>query len=237
MRFWLGCAILLLFSLPVLADDADNPQAEDAAEDAAEPKEEPKEEPEESLEALLRRIENAHKDHRDFSGSFDQRRYLPLFEDTIESSGTFAFRRPDHVRWEYSAPHRSVLVVRGDSGHRWSAATDRVERFRLADDRGLDAVVNQLFTWFRGEFTKLTDDYEVSIEQREPPILELTPKAEAVRRYISRIRVTLDAELNIKSIRLLEPAEEGEEPGYTHYEFKDTRLNRDLEDSVFRIER
>jgi outer membrane lipoprotein-sorting protein len=237
MRWWMMCLVLFAACLPVLADDAPpEPEAEEAAEEGAEEAAEKAAE-EESLEALLRRIENAHKDNRDFQGKFEQRRYLPLFEDTITSSGSFAFRRPDRVRWEYTEPHRSILVVRGDAGHRWSAATDRVERFRLAEDRGLDAVVNQLFTWFRGEFTKLTEDYDVSIQQREPLTLELTPKAEAVRRYIARIRVTLDADLGITAIRLIEPAEEGEEPGYTHYEFKDTRLNGGLEDSVFRIER
>jgi len=209
-------------------------EGDDAAES---PQEEPAEpEQPESLDDLLKRIEASHKDHTDFSGNFEQRRYLPLFDDTITSSGRFVFKKPDHVRWEYSTPHRSILVVKGETGRKWSAATGRVERFRLADDRGLDAVVNQLFTWFRGEFTKLKDDYDVTLKSRDPLTLEMKPKNEALRRHIATIEVVLGDKHDIRSVKLIEPLHPGDDqPGFTLYTFSDARLNTDVKDSEFEI--
>ena len=133
----------------------------------------------ETLDDLLKRIEKSHKEHKDFKGNFEQTKYLPLFGDEIKSNGKFIFKKPDHVRWEYTKPHKSILVVTGDNGKKWSESTNRVENFKLGDDRGLDAVVKQLFTWFKGEFTKLKDDYTVTIEARDPAKLKMVPQAQA----------------------------------------------------------
>ncbi|MBX3472779.1 MAG: outer membrane lipoprotein carrier protein LolA [Planctomycetes bacterium] len=202
------------------------------------PKEEPKPaEKEETLGDLLKRIESAHKEHKDFAGIFEQEKYLPLFDDKITSSGRFAFKKPDHVRWEYTKPHESILVVTGETGKKWSKATSRVEDVKLSDDRGLDAVVKQLFTWFKGEFTKLTDDYDVEILARKPSKLKMTPKKDAVKKFIAAIEVQFAAnDDQIASVKILEPMQPGDDAqGYTLYTFKDTRLDKGVADSEFQI--
>ncbi|MEZ5993400.1 MAG: outer membrane lipoprotein carrier protein LolA [Planctomycetota bacterium] len=191
----------------------------------------------ETLDDLLKRIEKSHKEHKDFKGNFEQTKYLPLFGDEIKSNGKFIFKKPDHVRWEYTKPHKSILVVTGDNGKKWSESTNRVENFKLGDDRGLDAVVKQLFTWFKGEFTKLKDDYTVTIEARDPAKLKMVPKKEIVKKFIASIEVKFGKEeAEIASVKIVEPLTEGdEEAGYTLYEFKDTKLDSDVEDSEFKI--
>lgn len=191
----------------------------------------------ETLDDLLKRIEKSHKEHKDFKGNFEQTKYLPLFGDEIKSNGKFIFKKPDHVRWEYTKPHKSILVVTGDNGKKWSESTNRVENFKLGDDRGLDAVVKQLFTWFKGEFTKLKDDYTVTIEARDPAKLKMVPKKEIVKKFIASIEVKFGKEeAEIASVKIVEPLAEGdEEAGYTLYEFKDTKLDSDVEDSEFKI--
>lgn len=226
MRLPLAILLCLLAVTAVVADDAK--EAEPAAEAEAL----------ESVGALLKRIEDAQKDHKDFQGNFEQSRFLPLFGDTINSSGRFAFKKPDHVRWEYTKPHKSILVVRGDRGHKWSESTRRVEDFRLAEDRGLDAVVKQLFTWFKGEFTKLNKDYDVEITSREPLALTMKPKSQVVQRFIASIEVRFSKdESRIESVKLTEPLAEGDEQaGYTLYKFSDTKLDAGIQDKEFRIE-
>jgi outer membrane lipoprotein carrier protein len=215
---------LLLLALPawgVIAQDT-------------KPAEKPKEE---TLDELLKRVEAAHKEHKDFKGNFTQTKYLPAFDDTIESSGKFVFKKPDHVRWEYEKPHKSILVVTGDTGKKWSESTKRTEAFKLGDDRGLDAVVKQLFTWFKGEFTKLKDDYDVEITARGPATLRMTPKKELVKKFIASIEVKFtEGEKEIASVKISEPLVEGDEAAaYTLYAFKDTKLDSDVKDSEFEI--
>lgn len=226
--FFASLAITLLATLALAQD---TPPAD-------KPKEDPKAaEKEETLDELLKRIETAHKEHKDFAGNFEQEKYLPLFDDKVNSSGKFAFKKPDHVRWEYQKPHESILVVTGDTGKKWSKATGRTENVKLADDRGLDAVVKQLFTWFKGEFTKLKDDYEVEILARKPSKLKMTPKKEAVKKFIAAIEVQFGAnDDQITSVKILEPLQPGDEAqGYTLYTFKDTRLDKGVADAEFEI--
>jgi len=200
----------------------------------AEPADEPVKK--ETVDELLKRVEEAHTEHKDFKGSFDQTKFLALFGDEIRSNGTFIFKKPDHVRWEYAKPHKSILVVTGETGKKWSESTGRVENFKLGDDRGLDAVVKQLFTWFKGEFTKLKDDYRVEIKSREPVTLTMTPKKDVVKKFIASIEVTFTkGEDEIKSVKIIEPADNGDEADYTLYQFKDTKLDSNVKDDEFKI--
>lgn len=226
MRWILALLLIAAVTQVVLADDAaeEKPKTEEAKP--------------ETLEDLLKRIEQAHKEHKDFKGSFEQTKYLPEFDDKIESSGKFVFKKPDHVRWEYEKPHKSILVVTGDSGKKWSESTGRTENFKLGDDRGLDAVVKQLFTWFKGEFTKLKDDYDVEIASRKPVTLKMTPKNKTVKQFISAIDVKFtEGEDQIDSVKIIEPASEGDDPAYTLYKFKDTKLDSDVKDEEFEIKK
>lgn len=226
MRWILALLLMAAVTPVVLADDAaeEKPKTEEAKL--------------ETLEDLLKRIEQAHKEHKDFKGGFEQTKYLPEFDDKIESSGKFVFKKPDHVRWEYEKPHKSILVVTGDTGKKWSESTGRTENFKLGDDRGLDAVVKQLFTWFKGEFTKLKDDYDVEIASRKPVTLKMTPKNKTVKQFIASIEVKFtEGEDQIDSVKIIEPAAEGDDPAYTLYKFKDTKLDSDVKDSEFEIKK
>ena len=139
MRHWI-LALLMLAAIAPLAIAQDAPKPKEDAPTKAKDDDKEDEKPE-SLDDLLKRIEKEHKEHKDFKGNFDQTKFLPLFGDEIKSNGKFVFKKPDHVRWEYTKPHKSILVVTGDSGKKWSESTNRVENFKLGDDRGLDAVV------------------------------------------------------------------------------------------------
>lgn len=228
----LAVLLLVLGGVVVTAQD-------DSSETEADPEEAAEEdaEEEESLEDLLKRIEKNHDAHKDFKGKFEQERYLPLFDDTVESKGRFVFKKPDHVRWEYTSPNKSILVVTGDSGRKWSEGTNRTESFELGDDRGLDAVVKQLFTWFRGKFTGMTDDYEVEVIERSPAALKMTPKKEAVKKHIAAIEVRFnESEEEIESVKIIEPKGEGDDKAaYTLYEFKETKLDSGVKDEEFKI--
>jgi outer membrane lipoprotein-sorting protein len=229
MARWMIALLFTAMLTPgVIAQDADKPGA------AEEPK--PKEE---TVDELLKRIEDAHKEHKDFKGNFTQTKYLPAFDDKIESSGRFVFKKPDHVRWEYEKPHKSILAITGETGKKWSESTGRTESFKLGDDRGLDAVVKQLFTWFKGEFTKLKDDYDVEVTTRGPATLKMTPKKDLVKKFIASIEVKFtDGEKEIKSVKISEPLQAGdEEAAYTLYEFKDTKLDSDVKDEEFEIKK
>ncbi|MHC4841017.1 MAG: LolA family protein [Planctomycetota bacterium] len=203
----------------------------ESTEEVAEP------EKAETIDDILKRIEKKHKAHKDFKGDFKQTKYLPLFDDKVESSGLFVFKKPDSVRWEYQKPHQSILVVSEGSGKKWSATTKKVESFKLSEDRALDAVVSQMFTWFKGEFTKLTDDYEIEKLEHTNTRLKLTPKKNGLKKFIESIEVTMNKdESRLESVKLVEPIKDGDEAaGYTLYKFENTKLDSKVQDKEFEI--
>lgn len=236
-------ASLFLVNFVALAQET-KPKTEPAKASTAEAKEETepekKADPEKKTIAdLLGRIEKRHKDHKDFKGDFKQTKYLPLFDDKVESSGVFVFRKPDSVRWEYKKPHQSILVVSKDAGKKWSAATGKVESFKLSEDRALDAVVSQMFTWFKGEFTKLGDDYSIEKLEYKSVRLKLTPKKQGLKKYIESIEVTFNAdESRLESVKLIEPLKKDDDTaGYTLYKFENTKLDSKVQDKQFNIDK
>lgn len=210
----LAVPILLVLTVAPLAVAEDTPAQETVAE-------------------CLKRIEKSQSDHKDFTGKFKQEKHILLFEEKIESNGRFVFRKPNNVRWEYEKPHNSILVIAGDDGQKWTETTRKVEKFKLSDDRGLDAVVKQLFTWFKGEFTKLGDDYDVEIAERSPTKLKMTPKKDIVKKFIARIEVKFtEKDAAIASVKITEPGDD-----FVLYTFSDTKLDSGVKDEEFEIKK
>ncbi|CAG0982366.1 hypothetical protein PLCT2_01984 [Planctomycetaceae bacterium] len=213
MRLAIAMLMLLLLAPLVRADD------------------EPKRQ--ETVAECLQRIEKSQSDHKDFIGKFKQEKHILLFDEKIESNGRFVFRKPNNVRWEYEKPHQSILVIAGDDGQKWTETTKKVEKFKLSDDRGLDAVVKQLFTWFKGEFTKLGDDYDVEIAERSPTKLKMTPKKDVVKKFIASIEVKFtEKDAAIASVKITEPGDD-----YVLYTFSETKLDSGVKDEEFEIKK
>lgn len=213
---WVFATLLIAVTL---VGAQDKPKAEEA--------------PLETVDDCLKRIEKNHDAHKDFVGKFTQEKHVALFEEVIKSEGRFVFQKPSKVRWEYAKPHQSILVIDGDDGQKWTETTRRVEKFKLADDRGLDAVVKQLFTWFKGEFTKLKDDYDVEITARSPTKLKMKPKKEVVKKYIASIEVKFaEKDESIASVQITEPGDD-----FTLYTFSDTKLDGGVKDEEFEIKK
>ena len=94
-------------------------------------------------------------------------------------------------------------------------------------------MVKQLFTWFKGEFTKLGDDYEVEIAERSPTKLKMTPKKEIVKKFIASIEVKFgEKDESIETVKITEPGDD-----YVLYTFSDTKLDSGVKDEEFEIKK
>ncbi|MDC1142590.1 outer membrane lipoprotein carrier protein LolA [Planctomycetota bacterium] len=233
--------VFLMQTFVIAQENTPKPKPETLKAEPEAPKDPPepedKAEKNETIDDVLKRIEKKHKEHKDFRGDFAQTKYLPLFDDKVESSGVFVFKKPDSVRWEYKKPHQSILVVAEGAGKKWSATTKKIESFKLTEDRALDAVVSQMFTWFKGEFTKLADDYDITKLDHATTRLQLAPKKAGLKKFISAIEVTFnDDESRLVSVKLIEPLKDGDEQsGYTLYKFENTKLDSKVQDTEFEI--
>ena len=82
------------------------------------------------VDAFLKKVKTAMADEKTTQGRFKQTKKLAIFDDKVESSGTFAIKRPDHLRWEITTPFKSILVIAGDKGARWNETRKAVEKLK-----------------------------------------------------------------------------------------------------------
>jgi len=242
--------LLLLPSLgPAPAARAqDRPPGEDAAAQARRR--------EERLEALLRELSRELGEVETLRASFVQRKYLEVFEEEVESRGTLALKAPGKLRWEYTSPVKSVLVVNGERAmrERTSRKGETTRRvYSVAEDPVTRVTSAQVFLWARGRFAEAREGYELSLVSEEPLRLRAVPKDERVREVVAAVELTFAAEEAgeagagdgdaakgkpaprrprvLTGVALEEPSR-----ARTRVEFRDVERNPELPDELFRVE-
>lgn len=122
--------------------------------------------------------------------TFDQEKRLSVFQETLRSSGRFAFARPDRLRWELLSPVRTGFVLKGNKGERWHEMMDRREAFSIDRDPVMRAVSEQLMAWASADFARLEAQYEISTLRDAPARFRLVPRSAVLRDQLEAIEVT-----------------------------------------------
>jgi outer membrane lipoprotein-sorting protein len=165
---------------------------------------------------------------RTVRATFVQEKRLPILTRPLRSEGSFCFRRPGAIRWEYRTPVQSVLVSDGGD----------VRRFLRQDgawvpqsDAGMEAmrmVLDEIARWLSGRFDE-SEAFAATLHPGTPATIELLPKDDAVARFVTRIVVTLSETPGaVGAIDIFE----GEQAS-TRIEFHDVELNVELDDALF----
>lgn len=168
---------------------------------------------------LLARAERASAEMQTLAGEFTQRNRLKLFKQELTSHGKLSFRRPRQIRWEYTKPDPSVLVL-DDKVATLAAPGAPPQRFDLERDPTMRLVFDQLLMWMgAGAKDKgaLTADYALSTtETKGQPTLVLQPLATSpISKVFTRIELRFDAAAQLKSLLLIERAGDEKEITFT----------------------
>jgi len=143
----------------------------------------------EELQSFLQEIQAASDQVRSFSSAFVQERKLALFNEPVIFHGSLTVVRPDRLRWEFTSPVPSVLIFSGERGIRCNADAPPVN-FDLGSDPIMRTVAEQLWLWLGGDYSRLESLY--LMEKSGPSSLKITPKEEAVAKFISTITITFN---------------------------------------------
>lgn len=181
-----------------------------------------------SLKDLIHDIKDKSAALRGLTCDFTQTRTLALFNKPIVFHGNLALIRPDRLRWEFTSPVPSVLILNGDSGMR---CNDKMEpiRFDLAKDPIMRMVAEQLWTWLNGDYSKLGNDYTINISGESAIIV--TPVNKETSTIIKDISIVFNKKnRQPESVTIREPG--GDE---TSIAFSAYRLSPSIPDSTFTI--
>lgn len=156
--------------------------------------------------ALLDRIDAAAKETRTLKAEFSQKNRMKLFRQELVQKGRLYFRAPRQIRWEYTAPDPSVLVLDGQKATmRTPGAAPQV--FDLERDATLRAVFDQLLTFVGGgSIAGARAGYSLETGgTAQRPTLVLVPRPEGpIAKAFTRIELTFDDHTQVRAIRLVE---------------------------------
>ncbi len=182
----------------------------------------------EELQSFLKEIQDASDEVRSFSSSFVQERKLALFTEPVIFHGSLTVVRPDRLRWEFTSPVPSVLIFSGERGMRCNADAPPVS-FDLGSDPIMRTVAEQLWLWLGGDYSRL--EFLYNMEKTGPNTLAITPKEEAVAKFITTIAITFN-----KTARQPEKVEIAEPGGdSTTISFQSYVLNSSTPDILFTV--
>jgi outer membrane lipoprotein-sorting protein len=147
-----------------------------------------------AVDDVVKKVDAAKAGVETLSGEFTQKNRVKLFKQELASKGRLYFKKPRQIRWEYTAPDPSVMILDGNQA-RLSTPGAAAQTFDLAKDATMRAIFDQLLTWLGpGSLAAAKTDYDLSATgTAAAPVLVLTPKATSpVAKAFARIDLRLD---------------------------------------------
>jgi outer membrane lipoprotein-sorting protein len=152
---------------------------------------------------------------------------MKILARPLVSKGVLFFQGPDSLRWEYTHPVQSILLLHKGKTRRFVQKNDSLIEDASANLQSMQVVVQEITQWLNGRF----DDNPAFAASLEPGRkIVMVPRDESFARLIQRIEVYLaDRPAVIKSVMIFE-----NEDSFTKLDFSDVILNQQLDDALFR---
>jgi outer membrane lipoprotein-sorting protein len=159
---------------------------------------------------------------------FVQEKHMKILARPLVSRGGFIFQAPDSLRWEYTEPLKSVLVMHKGRIRRFVNKDDRLVEDATAGLQSMQVVLQQISQWLSGRFDENPD---FSATLASGPRIVMTPREKALTRLIERIEIELSEQpAVIESVTIFESAD-----SFTRLVFQDVTINPRLDDTAFSI--
>jgi len=156
---------------------------------------------------------------------FIQEKHMPILARPVTAAGHFAYKAPGSLRWEYTKPVQSLLLMHNGEAHRYSR-TDKGLTEDTAAVQYMDFVLEEISKWMNGRFDE-TAMFKASLMPGSKVVM--TPIDEGMARFIKRIEMVLaDQPGVITEVTIFD-----DEVAYTRFTFVDPQINIPLPDQLF----
>lgn len=184
-----------------------------------------------TLEQVLNEVQKRQSAVKTIQADFTQQKSMALLADPQLSRGTFAYAKPDKVRWNYIAPNPVTMLIADGRMTTFypklsRAETIEVGRFqdRIFKYMGAGNAIGELATWFKFRF---------SDRKGEPTWrLDLVPKTSQVAKRVKGITIWIDRQSYMTS-KFEYVEADGDK---TLYEFTSIRVNESVPAAAFKLE-
>lgn len=185
----------------------------------------------ERIERLIGRIEYEQARLETLRSDFEQRKESELLLEPEESKGRFWFRSPDAIRWDFSEPDETQVVVSDGTMLTWFKSQGTAEKVDVGGkaDRVMEflSATNSLQTLRR--YFVLQSVFPQNPES--PFRLEFEPRSRRVRKRLESMEIHLDRKGYFPVyVEYVEPG--GDK---TQFTFKNVEKNVELTDDIFEL--
>lgn len=157
---------------------------------------------------------------------FVQEKHLPILAQPLVSTGHLYYRRPDALRWEYTAPLHSVLLMRDGDVRRFVHSDRGWEADAGVRRQAMQVVMPEISSWLEGRFAD-SPLFTVALAGRGKILL--TPRDTGLARFVQRIELRLgDRPGTLDEVVIREG-----EHAFTRMRFSDIQINPALPDRLF----
>jgi len=160
------------------------------------------------------------------SAEFIQEKHMKILSRPLVSGGSFHFKAPSSLRWEYRYPVQSVLLAHDGATRRYIRRNGTIIEGSGAHLQSLHVVLEEITRWLKGRFD---ENPSFTVRQEPGPKIVLSPKEKSLALMIQRIELIFSEQPGImKSVVIYEG-----EDSFTRLDFKNVILNQPLADSLF----
>ncbi len=157
---------------------------------------------------------------------FQQEKHMKMLVRPIISHGTFSFQTPASLRWEYTSPVPSILLMHGDSARKFMAVDGKLEEAQGLPMGSMQLIMAEIINWLDGRFT---ENKMFTVSYPDTDHIVLTPKKGMLEGIIDEIELELTDQNGVLEAVTIREGNEG----YTRMTFTNRRLNRELPITLF----
>lgn len=158
--------------------------------------------------------------------NFIQEKHLKILAKPLISRGSFYFQMPDALRWEYTSPIRSILLLYNGKVNRYIEGRNGLTRDDTAQLQSMQVVLGEISRWLNGHFD---DNPQFSPSLVSGNRIILSPKEKSLSQIIARIEIQLsDIPGIFDSVTIYES-----EDSFTRLTFQHPVLNAQINERRF----
>jgi len=163
------------------------------------------------------------------SSTFIQTKHMHILSKPFVSKGNFYFKIPDSVRWEYTSPVKSILLMHKGAVKKYIPGSQSFIEDTGSYLQSMNVVLQEISLWSKGQF-KSNKNFTAVLKSGDVPKVILIPKDKRLTKIIERIEITLmpNKSAIINSITISEG-----QGNYTVFEFSNVEINKTIDDSIF----
>jgi outer membrane lipoprotein-sorting protein len=143
---------------------------------------------------LLRRLRESRAPYHTFATRFVQRKHLAILDVDLQCEGMIFFRRPGSVRYEILAPVRSLMTYDGKKVQCYTFTEGAWKLLNNPAATAIGQVLRQIGRWIQGDFDsdRKMFDLDVVPADNYAGCIRLTPRSEALTKYIQRVEIYVE---------------------------------------------